>query len=153
MVSIKESKNMRYGIDTEGIVKRKGETRTVNKKAGGTIDVCDAYLVDDSGEIKLTLWGSDIQKISDGSKVKITNGYTKTFKGEISLTKGKNGKLKNLDTKIEKSWFRGKKINNDPPVFTIPNCVVSNVNEHEYLLSLSLSDPLEHEKKVNDFKF
>jgi replication factor A1 len=93
MTTTEEAKNMRNGINIEGTVERKGETRTVNKKAGGTIDVCDAYLVDDVGEIKLTLWGDDIPKISDGSKVKITNGYTNTFKGEVSLTKGKYGQL------------------------------------------------------------
>ncbi len=95
-VTTEEAKNMRNGIDLEGTVERKGETRTVNKKAGGEIDVCDAYLVDDAGEIKLTLWGDDIPKISDGSKVKITNGYTNTFKGEVSLTKGKYGQLEVL---------------------------------------------------------
>ena len=95
-VTTDQAKNMRNGIDLEGTVERKGETRTVNKKAGGTIDVCDAYLVDESGEIKLTLWGDDIAKISDGSKVKITNGYTNTFKGEVSLTKGKYGQLEVL---------------------------------------------------------
>ncbi len=95
-VTTDQAKNMRNGIDLEGTVERKGETRTVNKKAGGEIDVCDAYLVDESGEIKLTLWGDDIPKISDGSKVKITNGYTNTFKGEVSLTKGKYGQLEVL---------------------------------------------------------
>jgi len=93
MTTAEEAKNMRNNINIEGTVERKGEPRTVNKKAGGTIDVCDAYLVDESGEIKLTLWGDDIQKINDGSKIKITNGYTNTFKGEVSLTKGKYGTL------------------------------------------------------------
>ena len=93
VITTEQAKNMRNNIDIEGIVERKGETRTVSKKAGGTIDVCDAFLVDDAGEIKLTLWGDDIPKIENGSKVKITNGYTNTFKGEVSLTKGKYGQL------------------------------------------------------------
>jgi replication factor A1 len=96
MTTTEEAKNMRNGVNIEGTVERKGETRTVNKKVGGTIDVCDAYLVDDVGEIKLTLWGDDIPKISNGSKVKLTNGYTNTFKGEVSLTKGKYGQLEVL---------------------------------------------------------
>jgi replication factor A1 len=96
MTTTEEAKNMRNGVNIEGTVERKGETRTVNKKVGGTIDVCDAYLVDDVGEIKLTLWGDDIPKISNGSKVKLTNGYTNTFKGEVSLTKGKFGQLEVL---------------------------------------------------------
>ena len=92
-VTAEQAKNMRNGIDVEGTIERKGEPRTVNKKTGGTVDVCDAYLVDESGEIKLTLWGEDIPKISNGSQVKITNGYTNTFKGEVSLTKGKYGQM------------------------------------------------------------
>ena len=95
-VTTEQAKNMRSGIDLEGTVERKGETRTVTKKAGGEIDVCDAYLVDDAGEIKLTLWGDDIPKVSDGSKVKITNGYTNTFKGEVSIGKGKFGQIEVL---------------------------------------------------------
>ena len=93
MVTTEQAKNMRNGIDIEGTIERKGESRTVNQKSGGTIEVCDAYLVDDSGEIKLTLWADDIAAIKDGDKVKITNGYTNTFKGEVALTKGKYGKL------------------------------------------------------------
>jgi len=93
MVTAEEAKNMRSGVNIEGKVERKGEPRTVNKKSGGTIDVCDAYLVDDSGEIKLTLWADDIPKINDGDTIKITNGYTNTFQGEVSLTKGKFGQM------------------------------------------------------------
>ena len=95
-VTIDQAKNMRSGIDLEGTVERKGETRTVTKKAGGEINVCDAYLTDESGEIKLTLWADDIEKVSNGSKVKITNGYTNTFKGEVSIGKGKFGQIEVL---------------------------------------------------------
>ncbi len=93
MISTAQAKNMRTGINLQGTVERKGEPRTVNMKSGGPIDVCDAYLVDSEGEIKLTLWGDDIQKVKDGDVVKITNGYTNTFKGDVSLTKGKFGQM------------------------------------------------------------
>jgi len=94
MVTAEQAKNMRGGINIEGTVERKGEPRTVNMKAGGTIQVCDAFLVDETGgEIKLTLWGDEVSQVKDGAKVKIENGYTTQFKGEVSLTKGKYGKL------------------------------------------------------------
>jgi len=94
MVTTEQAKNMRGGVDIEGTVERKGEPRTVNMRSGGEIDVCDAFLVDEAGgEIKLTLWGDDIPKVNNGSKIKITNGYTNSFKGEVSLTKGKFGKM------------------------------------------------------------
>ena len=92
-MNTEQAKNMRSGVNIEGTISKKGETRTVNKKAGGTIDVCDAFLTDDAGEIKLTLWGEDIAMVKEGDKVKITNGYTNSFKGEVALTKGKFGQM------------------------------------------------------------
>ena len=94
MVTAEQAKNMRGSVDIEGTVERKGEPRTVNMKSGGEIDVCDAFLIDEEGgDIKLTLWGDDIPKVNNGTKIKITNGYTNSFKGEVSLTKGKFGKM------------------------------------------------------------
>lgn len=94
MVTAEQAKNMRSGINIEGTVERKGEPRTVSMKSGGTIQVCDAFLIDETGgEIKLTLWGDEVEQVKDGTKVKIENGYTTSFKGEVSLTKGKYGKL------------------------------------------------------------
>jgi replication factor A1 len=92
-VSLSEVQNMRSGINTKGVLKSKGEVRTVNMKRGGTIDVCDAVLSDDSGEIKFTLWGDDIAKVNEGDTIAIKNGYTNTFKGEVSLGKGKFGEM------------------------------------------------------------
>ena len=93
---ISQVKNMRSGINTKGVVKSKGDPRTVNLKSGGTIDVCDAVLTDgetENDEIKLTLWGDDIKAVNVGDTIVITNGYTNSFKDEVSLTKGKFGKM------------------------------------------------------------
>jgi len=62
-------------------------------RAGGTIHVYDAVLSDDSGEIELTLWGEDISKVKEGDTLVIKNGYTNSFKGDVSLTKGKFGEM------------------------------------------------------------
>ncbi|PIW34430.1 MAG: DNA-binding protein, partial [Nitrosopumilales archaeon CG15_BIG_FIL_POST_REV_8_21_14_020_33_23] len=70
-----------------------GDPRTVNLKTGGTVDVCDAVISDGSDDIKLTLWGDDIKAVNVGDVVVVTNGYTNEFKGEVSLTKGKFGKM------------------------------------------------------------
>ncbi len=93
MVTTAEAKNMRNKIDIEGTVERMEAPRTVNLKMGGTTDVCNAFLVDEAGEIKLTLWGDEITKVKNGSKILIKNGYTNTFKNEVSLGKGKYGEL------------------------------------------------------------
>jgi len=92
-IPISQVQNQRNKINTRGTLKSKGEVRNVNMRAGGTIDVCDAILSDDSGEIKLTLWGEDISKVKEGDTILIKNGYTNSFKGEVSLTKGKFGEM------------------------------------------------------------
>jgi len=92
-ISISQVQNQRNKINTRGTLKSKGEVRNVNMRAGGTIDVCDAILSDDSGEIKLTLWGEDIAKVKEGDTIVIKNGYTNSFKGDVSLTKGKFGEM------------------------------------------------------------
>ena len=70
-----------------------GEPRTVNLKAGGTTTVADAIVTDETGSIKLSLWGDDINKIQAGDRVSIENGYINTFKGENSISVGKFGKM------------------------------------------------------------
>ena len=95
-MTIAEAKKMRSGINVKAEVKSKGETRNVNLRTGGTIDVCDAIIADGDNEenqIKLTLWGDDIKTVNVGNTVAIINGYTSEFRGEVSLTKGKYGKM------------------------------------------------------------
>ena len=93
MTTCEEAKQMRSGINVQGKIERKGEIRTVTTKFGET-KVCDAYLADDSGSIKLTLWADDTEKVKDGDMVSIEGGYTTTFRDEIQLNKGrKDGKL------------------------------------------------------------
>jgi hypothetical protein len=53
MTTIDEAKNMRSGINVEGTVERKEEVRTVNTKAGSTVDVANAMLVDNGMELRL----------------------------------------------------------------------------------------------------
>ncbi|OLC24737.1 MAG: DNA-binding protein [Thaumarchaeota archaeon 13_1_40CM_3_50_5] len=73
-----------------------GEPRTVNLRAGGTNTVADATVSDETGSIKLSLWGDDISKVQAGDRLSIENGYINTFKGENSISIGKFGKMTKL---------------------------------------------------------
>jgi replication factor A1 len=88
-----EAAKMRSGINVAGEITNVSETRTVNLKAGGSVNVADATLTDEVGEIGLTLWGEDIALCPKGTKVAITNGFSNEFKGQVAITKGKFGKL------------------------------------------------------------
>ncbi len=95
-MTIAEAKERRGGVNIKATVKSKSESRTVNLKSGGTVNVCDAviYVAENQDDVmNLTLWGEDIDKVNVNDTVVITDGYTNTFKGEASLTKGKFGKM------------------------------------------------------------
>ena len=69
-----------------------GEAREF-EKFGKSGRVATAIAKDETGDIKLTLWNEDIDKIKSGDKVKLTNGYVSEWQGELQLTTGKFGKL------------------------------------------------------------
>ena len=65
-MKISELKAGMRNVSVTGKVDSVGESRTVNLKAGGTNDVADAVISDESGSIKLSLWGEDINKVRAG---------------------------------------------------------------------------------------
>jgi replication factor A1 len=92
-MKISELKPGMRNVSVTAKVDSVGQPRTVNLKAGGTNTVADAIISDDSGSIKLSLWGDDIDKIQTGDRISVENGYINTFKGENSISVGKFGKL------------------------------------------------------------
>ena len=96
-MKISELKSGQGKANVEATVKSVEEPREINK-FGREIRVANAIVADGSGEIKLTLWNQDIDKVKAGSKVKVSNGYVNEFNGELQLTSGKFGKLEVLDS-------------------------------------------------------
>lgn len=91
-MKISELKPKVGGIELEFDVIDKGPVREFNKfgKAGR---VCNATVKDESGQVKLSLWNEDCDKINVGDKVKLTDGWTGEYQGEIQLSTGRAGKL------------------------------------------------------------
>ena len=80
-------------VDAEGEISEISDPRNVNLRTGGEARVADCMLKDESGTIKLSLWDDQIDQVRKGSKVRVTNGYTNSFRGELRLNVGKYGKL------------------------------------------------------------
>jgi len=77
-------------------VKEKGEVRNVSTRMGQS-RVCDAKCEDDEGgQITLTLWNDEIDKVNVNDKIKITNGWARQFRGNLQVSAGKFGKLEIL---------------------------------------------------------
>jgi replication factor A1 len=59
----------------------------------GSGKVANAKVKDATGEVRLTLWNEEINLISQGAKIRIENGWTKEYKGELQIGAGKFGKI------------------------------------------------------------
>lgn len=85
-------------VDAEGEIAEISDPRTVNLRTGDQARVADCTLKDETGQIKLSLWDDQIDQVKLGSKVRITNGYTNSFRSELRLNVGKYGKLEVLES-------------------------------------------------------
>lgn len=101
-MKISDLKSGQGKVDIEATIKSVEQPRVLNRY-GRELKVANAIAQDDSGEIKLTLWNQDIDKVQVGSKIKITNGYVSEFQGEKQLTSGKFGKLEVIDSSASTS--------------------------------------------------
>lgn len=75
------------------------------QKFGRPGKVATAIAKDETGDVKLTLWNEDIEKIKAGDKVHLINGYVSEWQGEMQLTTGRMGKLEvigKIDVELNK---------------------------------------------------
>ncbi len=91
-MQIKDLKPKQGNVDITIDVMDVGDVREFNK-FGKPGKVANAVAKDETGDIKLTLWNDDIEKIKAGDKVHLTNGYVNEWQGEMQLTTGKMGKM------------------------------------------------------------
>jgi len=83
-------------VEVEGELVELSETRDVNL-ASGPGKVRNGTLRDSSGEIKMSFWNEQADQVSQGDKIKISNGYVSEYKGELQLSTGKFGSLEILE--------------------------------------------------------
>lgn len=81
------------------------------QKFGKPGKVATAIAKDETGDIKLTLWNEDIEKVNAGDKIHLSNGYVNEWQGEMQLTTGRMGKLEvvgkaEIDLKKDDSKIR-----------------------------------------------
>jgi replication factor A1 len=93
-LKINELRDGMRRVDLEAKVIQKSETREVRSRyTDETYRVADATIEDETGTITLTLWNEQIDQVNVDDRVKIENGYIKSFRGELQLNSGKYGTL------------------------------------------------------------
>ena len=80
--------------DIMGTIKTIEDVKQVTTKFGTQVSLTVAILEDDTGSIKLNLWGSQSEGIEEGKTVEVKNGFVKEFKGEKQISVGKMGSVK-----------------------------------------------------------
>ena len=96
-MKIGELKAGMNGVSIEGTIIDKGSTRSfISRKTGRIVRVAEAKIKDDSGEIILVLWNKQINQVDVGDRVRITNGFVNTYRGNIQLNVGRKGKLEKI---------------------------------------------------------
>jgi len=91
-MQVKDLKPKLGNVDITVDVVDVGEAREFNK-FGKVGKVATAIGKDETGDIKLSLWNEDVDKVKAGDKIKLTNGYVNEWQGEMQLTTGRMGKL------------------------------------------------------------
>ncbi len=91
-MKINELKPRMGKVNIEVEIVAVGEVKEFNK-FGNPGRVSTATAKDETGEIKMSLWNDEVDKVKPGYKLRITNGYVNEFQGEMQLSAGKFGKL------------------------------------------------------------
>ncbi|MFO8015946.1 MAG: OB-fold nucleic acid binding domain-containing protein [Candidatus Woesearchaeota archaeon] len=97
---IKDLKLKQGNVELTAEVVDVGDVREF-QKFGKTGRVANATLKDDSGQVKMSLWNEQIDKIKKGDRIQIKNGYVNEWQGEPQLTTGKFGTMEVLDNSSE----------------------------------------------------
>ena len=93
-LKINELRDGMRKVDIEANVVEKSDAREVRSRWNNeTYVVADATIEDETGKITLTLWNEQVQQVNVGDRVKIENGYVKSFRDIPQLNSGKYGTL------------------------------------------------------------
>ncbi|MEM0169193.1 MAG: single-stranded DNA-binding protein [Metallosphaera sp.] len=70
-----------------------GEKRSVIGKDGSSHQVMDVLVGDETGSILMSVWDSNIPKISQGKFFTIEDGFVSIHRGSMRLSLGRSGRL------------------------------------------------------------
>ncbi len=77
-----------------------GERRSIDSKFGGSRNLCEAVVGDETGTVILSLWEDQIDQVSEGDVLQVNNGYVSLVRGHMRLNVGKYGSFKKSDQEI-----------------------------------------------------
>ena len=130
-MAIKDLKIRQGNVDIIVDIVDVGEAREF-EKFGRAGKVATAVGKDDTGDIKITLWNDQIDKIKAGDQGHITNGYVSEWQGEPQLTTGKFGKLEVVEEseKVKEEMTQGPDEEEDKKIYKEAEEEIDNIEEN-----------------------
>jgi replication factor A1 len=95
-MNIGELKAGMSNVNIKAKISELREPREVMTKFGTATSLTEVMLEDDSGTVKLTLWGKQADGLEKDQKVEVLGGFTKEFREEVQLGLGRGGSIKVL---------------------------------------------------------
>lgn len=77
-----------------------GERRTIDSKFGGSRQLAEAVVGDETGTILLSLWEAQIDQVQPGEVLLVDNGYVSLVRGHMRLNVGKYGSFQKSEQDI-----------------------------------------------------
>jgi hypothetical protein len=59
----------------------------------GPAEVADATLQDETGSVKLSLWGAQIAKVRPGQRVRLAGAWVREYRGHLQVSLGRDASM------------------------------------------------------------
>jgi replication factor A1 len=89
-------------VNLKARVVGKSIPRCVFSRFGDALTVSTATISDGTGCMRMSLWNAEIDRVSIGDTVQIENGQVRTFRGELQVSLGRNGRLQVVENQSMK---------------------------------------------------
>jgi replication factor A1 len=80
-------------VNLKAKVVGKSIPRYVFSRFGDALTLSTATISDGTGSMRMSLWNTEIDRVSIGDTVQINNGQVRTFRGELQVSLGRKGRL------------------------------------------------------------
>lgn len=77
-----------------------GEPEAVPARGGGVRHVTEAVVGDDTASIVMSLWEKQSEGITEGTALRIENGYVSLVRGNMRLNVGRYGRMSRTDADV-----------------------------------------------------
>ncbi len=147
--TIKQARKLKKNINVEGIISKKDFVQNIDLNNGETVKLCPAILTDQfNDEIEVFLWGHDVNRVKNYSKITMIDCFIHNYRGKIALSIGKLGRVEVINEYKRKPSIHKTHADESLQTLSNDNWIVDKEDTTLSYLKTNLDD-----SKFNDLKF